>query len=88
MEETSLHLRHAYHNLQQCPPEEHVETLPSIESTLRERNLERSPYWLWIYNLYVGDMNKRFGGLQLGERDLLPVGLVDVLRSERVRWEG
>ncbi|KAK7192219.1 hypothetical protein DPSP01_010223 [Paraphaeosphaeria sporulosa] len=87
-EETSVHLRNAYENLQQCPPEEQVETLPTIKTALCERSLEQSSYWLWIYSLYVGDMNKRFGGLQLGERDLLPVGLVDVLRSERVRWEG
>lgn len=87
-EETSFHLREAYVNLQECPREEDVETLPAIRDTLRERSLDGSPYWLWIYNLYVGDMNKRFGGLQLGERDLLPVGLVDVLKSERVRWEG
>ncbi|KAJ4355427.1 uncharacterized protein N0V89_003443 [Didymosphaeria variabile] len=87
-EETSSYLRDAYANLQECPPEESVETLPAIREMLQERSLEESPYWLWIYNLYVGDMNRRFGGLQLGERDLLPVGLVDVLRSERVRWEG
>lgn len=87
-EETSVHLRNAYVNLQECPPEEKVETLPAIRDMLRERSLEESPYWLWIYDLYAGDMNRRFGGLQLGERDLLPVGLVDVLRSERVRWEG
>jgi hypothetical protein len=88
LEETSVPLRHAYDNLQDCPPEEHVDTLPALRSTLRDRALDDSPYWLWIYNLYAGDMNRRFGGLQLGERDLLPVGLVDVLRSERVRWEG
>lgn len=87
-EETSTHLRDAYSNLQQCPPEEEVETSQAVLTTLHEHSLEESPYWLWIYNLYGGDMNKRFGGLQLGERDMLPVGLVDVLRSEKVRWEG
>lgn len=87
-EETSAHLRDAYSNLQECPPEEQVETPPEILAALRERSLEETPYWLWIYNLYGGDITKRFGGLQFGERDLLPVGLVDVLRSEKVRWEG
>ena len=87
-EETSTHLQDAYSNLQDCPPEEQVETLPAVRAALQERSLEETPYWLWIYNLYGGDISKRFGGLQLGERDLLPVGLVDVLKSEKVRWEG
>lgn len=89
-EEVSTHLRNAYTNLLECPPEERVETPTEILSTLRSSGMEESPYWLWIYNLYAGDMKQRFGGqgLQLGERDLLPVGLVGVLRSEKVRWEG
>ncbi|KAJ4295002.1 hypothetical protein N0V90_007010 [Kalmusia sp. IMI 367209] len=87
-EETSSYLKDAYTNLLECPPEEHVQTAPAILTTLRDRSLDASPYWLWICNLYAGDMNKRFGGLQLGDRDLLPVGLVDVLKSEKVRWEG
>ncbi|KAF1965677.1 hypothetical protein BU23DRAFT_488894 [Bimuria novae-zelandiae CBS 107.79] len=87
-EETSRYLRDAYTNLQECPPEEVVESPPAILTTIRQRNLEDTPYWSWIYSLYGGDLSKRFGGLQLGERDLLPVGLVDVLKSEKVRWEG
>ncbi|KAF2269164.1 hypothetical protein CC78DRAFT_575267 [Lojkania enalia] len=86
-EEVSMHLRNAYTNLLECPPEERVDTTIELNSALRSRGLESSPYWIWIYNLYAGDMKQRFGGLQLGERDLLPVGLVDVLKSEKVRWE-
>ncbi|PSN60610.1 hypothetical protein BS50DRAFT_579135 [Corynespora cassiicola Philippines] len=80
-EDVSYHVCQAYYELLRCPPEEMVEMVSYSD-------LGESPYWIWIYNLYAGDIQQRFGSLQFGERDLLPVGLVDVLKSERVRWEG
>ncbi|KAF2144427.1 uncharacterized protein K452DRAFT_284744 [Aplosporella prunicola CBS 121167] len=45
-------------------------------------------YWQWIVSLYASEMMRRFGGLALGERSLLPIGLVSMLRSEKTRWQG
>jgi hypothetical protein len=92
-EESSQPLLDAYRNLLECPTEERVQTTQELLMALRTSGaatLEASPYWLWIFTLYAGDLKQRFGGqgLQLGERDLLPVGLVEVLKSEKVRWEG
>ncbi|KAF2130307.1 hypothetical protein P153DRAFT_215494 [Dothidotthia symphoricarpi CBS 119687] len=89
-EEVSTHLRDAYTGLLDCPLEECVASSTDLLIELSSRALEPTPYWLWIYNLYSGDMKQRFGGqgLQLGTPGLLPVGLVDVLKSENVRWEG
>jgi hypothetical protein len=92
-EEVSSHLFRAYSNLMEAPPEERVETSRELRAELNRlklAKLEISSYWVWIISLYSGDMKQRFGGhgVQLGERDLLPVGLVDVLRGEKVRWEG
>lgn len=89
-EELSAHVRSAYVDLLRCPEEESVVSSDELLNALRSCSADETPYWLWIYNLYAGDMKQRFGGqgLQLGERDLLPVGLVDVLKSEKVRWEG
>ncbi|KAF2279623.1 uncharacterized protein EI97DRAFT_430655 [Westerdykella ornata] len=86
-EETSPYLYQAYRYLMECPPEHHVDVVGSAQFN---RKMEDTPYWRWIYALYAGEVKERFGGegLQLGERDLLPVGLVEVLRSEKVRWEG
>jgi hypothetical protein len=91
-EETSQHHLDAYTNLLECPPEERMQTNPEMMEALRmsgAASLQSSPYWLWIFTLYAGDLKQRFGGqgLQLGERDLLPIGLVEVLKSEKVRWE-
>jgi hypothetical protein len=89
-EEVSSHLRNAYTNLLECPPEDRVTVTSEFSSALYGTEVDQSPYWLWILNLYAGDLKARFGGqgLQLGERDLLPVGLVDMLKKEKVRWEG
>jgi hypothetical protein len=92
-EESSEPLGAAYKTLLDCPLDERLESNPEMLKALRESGAaarETSPYWLWIFNLYAGDLKRRFGGqgLQLGDRDLLPVGLVNALQSEKVRWEG
>lgn len=81
-EDTSPWVCEMYEQLMQSPEEESIETSDESEET--------TTYWKWIYNLYGGDLKQRFGGdgLQLGERDLLPLGLVNTLKSEKVRWEG
>jgi hypothetical protein len=45
-------------------------------------------YWQWTFDLHARDMEGRFGGLGVGERTHLPVGLVETLKSERTRWLG
>lgn len=45
-------------------------------------------YWQWIVQLYAGEAMDKFGGLVVGERNMLPVELVYLLRSEKVRWQG
>ncbi|KAF2710694.1 hypothetical protein K504DRAFT_403524 [Pleomassaria siparia CBS 279.74] len=91
-EECSAPLHEAYTALLRCPPETLVDSPDQEEQrkALLAEGLADSHYWRWIFTLYAGDLKQRFGGsgLQLGKRDLLPVGLVDVLRSEKVRWQG
>jgi hypothetical protein len=45
-------------------------------------------YWQWVFDLYTREMVAKFGGLGIGERAHLPIGLVDTLKSERTRWLG
>jgi hypothetical protein len=89
-EETSMPLRISYDELLECPNEETIRPSVSLDKEIRNNALDQTPYWRWIYSLYAGDLKQKFGGqgMQIGERDLLPVGLVDVLKSENVRWEG
>ena len=45
-----------------------------------------TPYWKWVVQLYGPEMMERFGGLNIVENGLLPIGIVSELRSGRVKW--
>ncbi|OCK80550.1 hypothetical protein K432DRAFT_425661 [Lepidopterella palustris CBS 459.81] len=100
-EETSNPLHRAYTYLMVVPLEDELDATPEVTEALKAlpsgdwgksgfnkdwRDL--SPYWKWVVQLYAGDMVKRFGGLSMGDRGLLPIGLLSMLRSEKVRWQG
>lgn len=90
-EETSVFLATSYKHYMEPPRSTTIERKSEIAGKVkRSGNRNEDEYWYWIYMLYSGEVKERFGGdgLQLGERGLLPVGLVDVLRGEKVRWDG
>jgi hypothetical protein len=41
----------------------------------------------WVALLYGQDMIERFGGLNIVEKGLLPMGMVTLFRSGRVKWQ-
>jgi hypothetical protein len=45
-------------------------------------------YMRWVAQLYGHDMNERFGGLKIVDAGLLPIGMVNLFRSGRVKWQG
>lgn len=100
-EETSTPLLEAYKNLMETPPEESVEATPRVTQALRvleaidwgtsgfnSQWYQMKHYWKWIVELHGGPMLEKFGGLRMGDKALLPIGLVSMLRSEKVRWQG
>ena len=46
------------------------------------------PYWRWIAQLYGPEMINKFGGLNIVEPGILPVGMVSLFRGQRVTWQG
>lgn len=46
-----------------------------------------SSYWKWVTMLYGPEMLQRFGGFQIVEQGLLPMGMVSMFRSGRVSWQ-
>ncbi|KAL8720069.1 MAG: hypothetical protein Q9225_003004 [Loekoesia sp. 1 TL-2023] len=101
-EETSVHLVNAYNRLQEEPRAKDISSTPDVRSAVDElpedlvgtgsgiygnwRAMES--YHKWVAQLYGGDVLKRFGNLSMGEKKLLPIGLVTMLRKEKVRWQG
>lgn len=81
-EETSVPLYEAYIQLLDTPSETWVE---SKTDTVAPYD---SAYHAWMVQLYGPDVIRKYGGLAMGEKRLLPIGLADLLRKEKVRWQG
>ncbi|KAH7414032.1 hypothetical protein DE146DRAFT_673709 [Phaeosphaeria sp. MPI-PUGE-AT-0046c] len=45
-------------------------------------------YWKWIAQMYGPEMCERFGGLNVVDHGLLPIGMVGFFRARRTKWEG
>jgi hypothetical protein len=44
-------------------------------------------YGRWVAQLYGAEMRERFGGLNVVDKGLLPMGMVTLFRSGRVNWQ-
>ncbi|KAF2461130.1 hypothetical protein BDY21DRAFT_369193 [Lineolata rhizophorae] len=96
-EHTSRRMGTVYEKLLEVPEEAVVAQTPEVDralSDLAPNSIDRSgltrgwnkasPYWKWIVQLYAGEVIEKFAGLSMGEKDMLPIGLLEVLRSERI----
>jgi hypothetical protein len=45
-------------------------------------------YLKWVVKLFGEEMRERFGGWNVVEKGLLPMGMVGLFRSGRVKWQG
>ena len=45
-------------------------------------------YLKWVAGLYGKEMREMFGGLGVVDKGLLPMGMVGLFRSGRVKWQG
>ncbi|KAL6718517.1 hypothetical protein ACLMJK_004609 [Lecanora helva] len=45
------------------------------------------PYWKWIAQLYGPEIIEKFGGFDVVDPGVLPMGMVSLFRSGRVNWQ-
>ncbi|KAF2131450.1 hypothetical protein P153DRAFT_365035 [Dothidotthia symphoricarpi CBS 119687] len=45
-------------------------------------------YWKWITQMYGPEMASKFGGLNVVDFGLLPLGMVQQFRQKRIKWQG
>jgi hypothetical protein len=45
-------------------------------------------YWRWVCQMYSSEMIERFGGLNVVDFGLLPIGMVSMFRQRRTKWQG
>ncbi|KAF1956435.1 hypothetical protein CC80DRAFT_563311 [Byssothecium circinans] len=46
------------------------------------------PYWQWIVQMYGPEMLSKFGGLKVVDQEVLPLGMVSLLRQNQVKVAG
>ena len=91
-----------YGQLLEAPKEENVRSSPEVMTALN--HLVRSTatnecgingnwngmdgYWKWVAEFYGPGIIKKFGGLNIVDQGLLPIGMVGLVREGRVSWKG
>ena len=88
-EETSTYLQQAYVKLLSAPEKTWIGLSNDVADARHElpRGVD-GDYNDWVLQLYGDEIIRRYGGLAMGDKRLLPIGLVSMLRGEKVRWQG
>jgi hypothetical protein len=91
---------HTYRSLMKRPQEESIDVstqiLHAINRLSGQSNLKgikgnwgvMEPYWKWVAQMYGPEMCERFGGLNVVDPGLLPIGMVSMFREKRIKWQG
>lgn len=96
-EETSANLSKAYRKLQEDSVAVEAPKASLVRFTAKDdsvssfyaskKDLNINGYWQYILHVYGDDVVDRFGRLELAEPGHLPLGAIDMLSSEKVRWQ-
>ena len=46
------------------------------------------PYWKWILAVYGSQVVEKYGSVQIVDASQVPLGVVSVMKSNKVRWQG
>jgi hypothetical protein len=93
-------LRLTYEQLMRRPIEEPIDVSVQVRQALDQlqgqSNLRgivsnwnsMEAYWKWVAQMYGPEMVQRFGGLNVVDPGLLPIGMVGFFRQRRTKWQG
>ncbi|KAJ4353401.1 uncharacterized protein N0V89_005130 [Didymosphaeria variabile] len=89
-----------YGSLMRRPQEESIDVSTQIQDATSQLNGQSNlkgitaywaamePYWKWVAQMYGPEMCERFGGLNVVDPGLLPIGMVSMFREKRIKWQG
>jgi hypothetical protein len=77
-----------FEELLEQPTAETVDVNKSDNIMLSNYGSLTGDYWRWVAQLYGPDMIERFGGLNIVDAGLLPIGMVNLFREGKVKWQG
>ena len=88
-EETSQYLKVAYETLLRAPAADLIKPASGASTSTIGEPCQgfNGPYYQWLFQLYGSEIVRRFGGLSMGEKRLLPIGLIDMLKEEKIKWQ-
>ncbi|KAF1840745.1 uncharacterized protein K460DRAFT_321174 [Cucurbitaria berberidis CBS 394.84] len=93
-------LRSTYAKLLKRPAEEPIDISVQVRQALNQlqgqNNLRgitsdwssMDAYWKWVAQMYGPEMTEKFGGLNVVDFGLLPIGMVSMFRQRRTKWQG
>ncbi|KAG8160062.1 hypothetical protein KVR01_010699 [Diaporthe batatas] len=88
-ERLSKSLGHVFRGLVEEPGSKNLTLKGAVKAVLEPYQWnELSSYDQWVLQLFSKDMIARFGGLEVVERGLLPLGLMGMLRQSKFQWLG
>lgn len=88
-ERISVSLGQAFRELMMEPRPIHVKLRGEVRAVLDEEEWDRmSEYDQWTVILYHRDMVAKFGGVNVVEKGLLPMGLMNMLQQSKFKWVG
>jgi hypothetical protein len=97
---SSVQICATFNNLLTKPGESPVEPSVTVRQALNDlrgqANLRgitydwstMDAYWKWVAQMYGPEIMGRFGGMNLVDRGMIPVGMVGYFRGRRMKWEG
>ncbi|KAE8337764.1 hypothetical protein BDV24DRAFT_139156 [Aspergillus arachidicola] len=94
-------LQEVYEKLLQRPEQQDIECDPNgavfreLNQLSGHQNLRgiksdwraMDSYWKWVAELYGQEIIDRFGGFNIVDPGLLPIGMVSLFRSGRIQWQ-
>jgi len=94
-ERLSRELGGVYAKMMEEPNIEGVRTSGAVDEVVRElKRLQPEIFKRgeeeevkWILAMFEKELKLKFGGLRLVEKELLPLGILTILRRRRVAWE-
>lgn len=96
----NANLRSTYAQLLKRPTQEAIDISDQIRQAigqlLGQTNLRgitsdwdsMDAYWKWVAQMYGPEMVSKFGGLNVVDVGLLPLGMVQQFRQKRTKWQG
>jgi hypothetical protein len=93
-------LTEVYKELLERPKEKPIEKSEQVQQALAQLSGQNNlrgitaqwaymdAYWKWIAQIYGPEMINTFGGLNVVDFGLLPIGMVSMFRQRRTKWQG